>query len=856
MAPRPVKSAAAVPPVGPTIWRRRWAVALALIVASLGAAAVREILTHVSFAEVAAAIGAVSPPRIAAALGLTAASYLLLTFHDTIGLAVIGKPLPWRASAVGAFTSHALGYNFGWAMLTANAARFRLYGRAGLSMGEAVQVGAIASVGFWSGVAALGGLALLVAPGALPPHGGGVIAGRCVAVALLLAALSPQLLAAAGLRRVGRRQVGMPLPSAQAAAALAGVAILELLAAAGALFVLLPVADPSAFPAFLLAYALAIVVAVVSHVPGGLGVFEAVVLAGHPGDHSRVLAALVLYRVVYYFLPLAIAAAIAARREAPAPRRWWAPILGFASKAGRTIAPPVATLLVFAAGVVLLASGALPGVNSRLSQLDGLVPLPFIEGSHLGGSLVGTALLLVAPALNARLRSGWLLVRPLLLAGAAFSLLKGLDYEEASLQLGVLALVHYARPSFYRRGGVASEPLQAGWLLAAAAALALSIGAGLLAYRHVPYQDQLWWQFALEGNAPRFLRATFAAGVLLTGAALWPLFLARAPRGNAALLPAAVAARALAAAPRTDANLAFTGDKRFIVSADGDAFIMYGVRGRTWIAMGDPVGPLAAWDALAWRLRRACDADGGRLCFYQVSGAMLPILVDLGMSVMKYGEEAHVALADFSLEGRCAKDFRLALRRAADAGLGFEVVPPERIEPIMDELRAVSAAWLNAERGREKSFSLGTFNSAYLRRFPVAVVRCEGRVVAFANVWIAPAGSEVSVDLMRHLPGQPPGTMDMMLVRLFEWGQARGYGHFNLGVAPLSGLPRDQLAPAWAKVGRILFERGGRFYRFQGLRAFKAKFRPSWHARYIGQPSGLGAVPALLDLVAIVNRRA
>ena len=76
------------------------------------------------------------------------------------------------------------------------------------------------------------------------------------------------------------------------------------------------------------------------------------------------------------------------------------------------------------------------------------MPLPFIEGSHFAGSLVGTALLLVAPALKARLRSGFQAARVLLDGGIAFSLLKGFDYEEALLQLVILGVLQYAQGSF------------------------------------------------------------------------------------------------------------------------------------------------------------------------------------------------------------------------------------------------------------------------------------------------------------------------------------------------------------------------------------------------------------------------
>lgn len=111
----------------------------------------------------------------------------------------------------------------------------------------------------------------------------------------------------------------------------------------------------------------------------------------------------------------------------------------------------------------------------------------------------------------------------------------------------------------------------------------------------------------------------------------------------------------------------------------------------------------------------------------------------------------------------------------------------------------------------------------------------------------------MSVDLMRHLPDAPAGTMDMMFVRLFQWGRDQGHATFNLGLAPLSGMPEDRLAPIWAKIGRALFERGERLYRFTGLRAFKAKFQPQWEPRYIATPGGLPRLRALVALVGAVN---
>lgn len=839
------------------IERRARVLGLIAIVAfvALGLGALHLVLGDVHLPQLRQAMAAVPAGRIGAALALTLASYAALTFYDHLALKVIGSAQPWRISALASFTGQAVGYSLGLPLLTAGSARYRVYSQAGLSIGQVAQVGLLGTAAFWGGVAGIAGGAML-AGAPVPDIGGWALTGiaaRALGAALLLLAAVLPLMRAAGRRQVGAGRFTLPLPNGWRIAGFAAVAAVDLATASGALFVLLPAQPAGSYPSFFLTYSLAIVVALFTHVPGGIGVFEAVILAAQPGSRAAVLAALLLYRLIYYLLPLLAAATAIAVGEARRMRGPIAAKLGPIDQIGQALAPGAVTLLVFASGLVLLVSGALPGVEHRMSDLDALLPLPFIEGSHLGGSLVGTALLLVAPALNARLRNGLLVARPLLLAGALFSLAKGLDYEEALIQLGALAVLHYARASFYRRGRLTTQPLDVRWLVAAAAALGSSIWAGLFAYKHVPYTDDLWWDFALTSDAPRFLRASFAGGILLACFAGWRLLNGRDVPAVTEVLPPEVAARALAAAPRTDANLAFTGDKRFIIAASGDAFLMYRVQGRTWVVMGDPVGPAAAWPELIWRIRQHCDAALARLVLYQISAAMLPLTVELGMEVMKYGEEAHVDLAGFTLAGARGKDWRHALRRADAAGLSFAVIAPAQVPALMSQLRSVSDAWLAAKGGAEKRFSLGTFDPAYLERFPCAVVRDGDRVIAFANVWVTGAGGEISVDLMRHLPDAPPGTMDLLFARLLLWGQAQGHCWFNLGLAPLAGLPDSRLAPFWAKIGRAIFARGELFYGFSGLRAFKAKFQPHWQPRYIATPRGLARVRALLALVRVVN---
>ncbi len=836
---------------------RRLLIGLAILaVALLGFEALRSILAEVHLKDVRHALHAIGPDRMGIALVLTACSYLALTLYDWFAVRTIGKRLKWRTAALASFTSYTLSHNLGLSLFTGGSARLRAYSAAGLEFADVARITLIASGTFWAGIVAVTSVALLFAH--LPidigvfqlgPRLQHAIGALFVGAIVLVVALR-----ARGLRELRIGAASMPLPGARTMLAQIAVAAFDLACASGALFVLVPHADPALFGSFFLAYALAVIVAMITHVPGGVGVFEATILALVPMASSDLFAALLLYRVIYYLLPLGVAGGMMIGLEGHRLRHPLAAGLSAAQRVGQALAPSLAALLVFGGGIVLLVSGALPAVHGRMLSLEGMLPLPFVETSHFVASLVGTALLLTAPALQARLRSGFLAGRALLLAGALFSLLKGFDYEEAIVLLMVAGLLQYSRPAFYRTTGIGAAPFARWWWAAALIALALSIWAGFFAYKHVPYSDALWWDFAWRGNAPRFLRASLGATMLVGGWAFWQLMSAARRAGGRDTLPADVAERAIAESGRADAMLAFTGDKDFLVSPAGDAFLMYRVQGRTWIVMGDPVGPAAAWPELIWELRRRCDAARGRLCLFQVSIDMLPLVVELGLQPMKYGEEAMVDLrGGFELAGAAYKSLRHSVNKAVASGISFEVIPAAEVRAHGEELTRVSDAWLARKPGAEKGFSLGRFDLDYLSRSDCAVLLQGGAIIAFANIWATPNREEMSIDLMRHLPDTPNGTMDFLFVRLLQYGAAQGFERFNLGLAPLSGLMGGPLAPIWSRLGAAVYGHGERLYGFSGLRAFKAKFGPVWVPRYIGTSPGLSAPRALIDLAALVG---
>ncbi|MCJ2184628.1 bifunctional lysylphosphatidylglycerol flippase/synthetase MprF [Novosphingobium sp. 1949] len=829
--------------------------ALVLVLIGLGLLALRALTHEITYDQLRQTLHALTLRQLLPAMALTALSYLALTFYDVIALRVIGRPLPWRTAAIGAFASYTLTHNLGLSVLTGGSVRHRVYVAAGLDSLDVARVIALTGAAFWIGVSALAALAMSLHTGPLaigPLHlGAGPTRASGALMLALLLALGTLCARARGPLRIWK--ISLALPDGPTLLAQLGVSLVDLVCAASALFVLLPHASLALFPAFVLAYALGLLVSVLSHVPGGIGVFEAVILAVIPQDHAQVLAALIAYRIVYYLLPLALALVLLAWREARASRAV-NQVLGDSQALAGSLVPALSSTAAFLGGGMLLLSGSLPAIHDRLGGLSDVLPLPFIEASHIAASLVGTALLLVAPGLYRRLDGACLATRLLLVAGALFSLAKGIDYEEAIVCLAIAGILQVSRKLFYRRTALTAQPFTTGWATAITMALGLATWAGFFAYRHVAYQDDLWWKFALHGDAPRFLRATLASAVFLAAFALWRLLSPARPEDPAELSAedAAAIRTILARSPRSETMLALTGDKRFLLSPARDAFVMYQVKGHSWIVMGDPVGEPAAWSDLLWALRERVDRAQGRLLLYEMTPAALDLAIGMGLQVIKFGEEAIVDLAGYDLQSPRLRSIRKAARVAERAGAELRIVPAEAVPVILDELERISDEWLAAKGAQEKGFSLGRFDRAYIEQFDVALVMVEGRIVAFANLWLTGVHHEASLDLMRQSAEAPSGTMAFLFTRLIGWAQTRGYQRFSLGMVPLAGIDARHLAPVWAKAGALVFARGERLYGFRGLRTFKQKFAVDWEPRYIAGPSGLGLLKGLRDASRLI----
>lgn len=813
-------------------------------------------LQNLSVSKIVAEFNSIPAPTVLAAAGLTALSYFALTGYDALALRSIGRALPYGTVALASFAGYAFSHNIGLALLSGGSVRYRIYSTAGLSSEEISKVVVLCTMTFGLGATAVAGTALLVHPGTLAAAVHLSATTVFAAGAAVLATIAGYLALTTFWRRsFDIMGASVTLPSVGETLLQIALAAVEMTVSASVLYVLLPTGASVSLGAFVGIYILAVAAGILSHVPGGLGVFETTLLLLMPGAPSEaMLGAVLAYRLIYYIVPLGVAAALLGTFELARQRHRLRAAGSVAATWLSRLSPAVVGAAVFVAGAILLFSGATPALDDRVHLLEKFVPLFLVEVSHLLGSVAGLGLIILAHGLFRRLDAACFATGVLLIAGIVASLLKGIDYEEAIALSTVLAALVAARGAFWRKASVFQQRFTIDWLVTVAIVLAGSLWLGLFSYRQVAYSDSLWWQFAFQADAPRFLRASVAVAVLAAAVGLIKL-LRPAPHrpGPPDARESERARAAIALSPASDANLALAGDKNLLFSDSGRSFIMYAVERQSWIAMGGPVGLAAEHSDLAWRFHELCSFYGGHPVFYQVDAESLGLYADLGLTFLKIGEEARVALPGFTLKSSRLRDLRHDRRRAEKEGVTLDIIEPPQVAAEFAALQAVSDAWLAGKKGGEKGFSVGRFEARYLAHFRCAVVRQAGRIVAFANLWETETREEVAVDLMRHLPDAPRGVMDFLFAELMGWGRDAGYRWFNLGMAPLSGLADHAVAPLWQKLGAFAYRHGENFYNFEGLRAYKEKFAPEWRPKYLAAPAGLGRAAAVVDLVTLIS---
>ncbi|MGZ3298078.1 MAG: phosphatidylglycerol lysyltransferase domain-containing protein [Asticcacaulis sp.] len=518
--------------------------------------------------------------------------------------------------------------------------------------------------------------------------------------------------------------------------------------------------------------------------------------------------------------------------------------------------PRVFSIVMFTAGVLLLWAVVTPIDPEALPIVRRWLPLEVVELSHAAGTIIGVLMIFLARGLWERIDTAWYMAISLFCLGAVFSLTRELALGPAvALTLCALLLIP-CKSAFNRRSNLLSLSVNPMWVAITLLALGLVVWGGFYIYQHIPYAHSLWTSFSYRASASRFLRSVAIIAVLLLLIGLYRLFgIARQPPPMPAEDDMEQLKGVVSQASNPQAWLALLRDKHILWNGDRTAFLMYGVSGSQWVVMGEPVGPAGEAEALCWKLKEMASLAKAKLSFYQVGPKMLPLMIDLALRPFKIGEEALVDVAAFDLAGKKGYGFRQTLKRFDGLNATFEVIDAEDVAAYLPALKRVSDSWLKSKNAREKRYSLGCFQADYMTLTPVAVVRVEGEIMAFANLWPTQDKTLLTLDLMRYDPASPPSVMEYLFLKLIDYARTHGYAHFSLGLAPLAGLEAKPLSSAWHKIAAVIYQVGGGLYNFEGLRAYKEKFKPQWEPRYFAVPGQEAAlVPALMAVVALGAR--
>jgi glycosyltransferase 2 family protein len=297
----------------------RIGIAISLLIIGAASITLFRLLRGIEIDKVIAALHTTPPRAVLVAWAFILVGYVTLTFYDFFSLRTIGRhEVPYRIAALASFTSYSIGHNIGATVLTGGAIRFRIYSAWGLGVIDIAKIAFVTGLTFWLGNAFVLGLSMAYAPEAaglidqLPPWANRLIAfaGLAVIVGYLLWLLPRP-------RAVGRGPWRIVLPNARLTLVQIGIGVLDLGSCALAMYALLPAAPGVDFVTLLVTFVAATLLGFLSHAPGSLGVFEATMLIALPQfQKEELLASLLIYRFLYFVVPLFFASLALGLREA------------------------------------------------------------------------------------------------------------------------------------------------------------------------------------------------------------------------------------------------------------------------------------------------------------------------------------------------------------------------------------------------------------------------------------------------------------------------------------------------------------------------------------------------------------
>jgi lysyl-tRNA synthetase, class II len=467
-----------------------------------------------------------------------------------------------------------------------------------------------------------------------------------------------------------------------------------------------------------------------------------------------------------------------------------------------------------AVGAIGIVSALTPEFANRSDFVSGVLPPGVPGAARIAALTFGLTLVWLARSLARRRRRAWQLAVVLVVGLGIAHLVKGLDFEEASLSLLVLAALF----RFRRRFDVPGDPLFVRPLVVTT--LAFSTIAALVALLDLR---------GFRGDRVEDILAAVSLVLGFRALHLWLRPISQRVRQSAE------ERRVVRKLVRShgDDSLAFFSlrrDKSYFFSPTRRSFVAYKVVGGCALVSGDPVGDKAELPQLLAEFQRVCHTRGWRLALLSVSSDSLPAARSLGLRAIKIGDEAVVRPDGFSLEGRAIRKVRQSVTRLEREGYRFRVVAAGDVDmPLRKELERVSSAWRgsNVERG----FSMAMDDQFREPETFFAIAERGSTVGGFLH--LVPSGHGFSLGAMRRSRDTPNGLMEYLIVELLGWARDRDAEEISLNFCVFADLlaqtPRNKLQ----SLARATLRVGDRVFQLERLLTFSRKFAPEWRPRYL-----------------------
>ncbi|GAA0093168.1 bifunctional lysylphosphatidylglycerol flippase/synthetase MprF [Paraclostridium bifermentans] len=608
------------------------------------------------------------------------------------------------------------------------------------------------------------------------------------------------------------------------------------------------------FPIFVAAIA----VAIISMSPGGVGTFDLTLLTGLNAlgvASEKVILAIFLYRLTYYIIPLLIGALLYISElwtKVDKNKKYLVSIVS--SK----FAHYGLIILVFSAGLLLLASQAIPGMVERIHVVNQILGFKITCMSGGFSIIIGFLLIAMSRVISFKSKNVYKITMALVIIGILVSLIIRFEYQVSIYLIIVGVVLKISKNQFYRDGFV----MRWGDILKNTLILLFFQGLYIyVAYNNTHLKVSSNSIFNLSNYHTFEQVSKFGAistiGFLIAVAFLVILYYLNKKNDfeKVKLYQCKDKVDNILKKYNGSSVIHFVNlnDKFVYINKDEDVMLQYQVYANKLVVLGNLVGDDSKFFESIQEFYEMSDRYGYIPVFTAIDEKMIPHLHETGYEFIKLGEEASVNLDEFTLEGRKMKSVRNALSRVEKEGYTFEMVYPPFSKDFLEEIKNVSDEWL--EGRPEKGFSVGFFDEEYLSLDAIAIVKNkDGKIKGFTNLMPMYDGNKtLSIDLMRFSKDSCNGIMDFIFVNLFKYGIEHEYSRFNMGMAPLSNVGRSKYSFLREKMAAKIYSHGQYFYSFEGLKRFKEKYCESWDGRYMAYKKRTSLIFTMIQVIMLVS---